>query len=387
MKLKEKSIKAMVYIFCFLVFVGTIISVFKPQAEYSEKEKRILETRPELDLESFLDGDFQQTYENYLNDQFFARDLWVKLSVNTEILLGKKDINGVYIGKDGYLLEKYEDSDFDADLLEENIYILSDFLNYMEEEYGKKHVTCMMVPSKATIMEKKLPKYAAPYSESKIIRALKEELETPANLIDLSKVLKKHSDEEIFYRTDHHWTSLGAYYAYTEWAKKTKHKVKEKKDFSIETAFEDFYGTTYNKVQCKVKPDKIELWKTKKSLKVDIDDGKKKKKFDTIYFPEEAKKSDDDYSVFFSGNTKQIVIDVKGNHTGKTLLVIKDSFANSFVPFLLDDYDRIIMLDLRYRKDSIFSVFEEYPDISDILVLNNVEKFAEDVHLMFLEEE
>ena len=257
----------------------------------------------------------------------------------------------------------------------------------MEEEYGKKHVTCMMVPSKATIMEKKLPKYAAPYSESKIIRALKEELETPANLIDLSKVLKKHSDEEIFYRTDHHWTSLGAYYAYTEWAKKTKHKVKEKKDFSIETAFEDFYGTTYNKVQCKVKPDKIELWKTKKSLKVDIDDGKKKKKFDTIYFPEEAKKSDDDYSVFFSGNTKQIVIDVKGNHTGKTLLVIKDSFANSFVPFLLDDYDRIIMLDLRYRKDSIFSVFEEYPDISDILVLNNVEKFAEDVHLMFLEEE
>lgn len=387
MKLKEKSIKAMVYIFCFLVFVGTIISVLKPQAEYSEKEKRVLETRPELDLDSFLEGDFQQTYENYLNDQFFARDLWVKLSVNTEILLGKKDINGVYIGKDGYLLEKYEDSDFDADLLEENIYILSDFLNYMEEEYGKKHVTCMMVPSKSTIMSKKLPKYAKPYSESKIIKALKEELETPSNLIDLSKVLKKHSEEEIFYRTDHHWTSLGAYYAYREWAKKTKHKVKEKEDFTIETAFDDFYGTTYNKVQCKVKPDKIELWKTKKSLKVEIDDGKKKKKFDTIYFPEEAKKSDDDYSVFFSGNTKQIVIDVKGNHTGKTLLVIKDSFANSFVPFLLDDYDRIIMLDLRYRKDSIFSVFEEYPDISDILVLNNVEKFAEDVHLMFLEEE
>lgn len=385
--MKEKSIKAMVCLFCFLVFVGTIISVLKPQSDYSKKEKRVLETRPELDLDSFLDGDFQQTYENYLNDQFFARDLWVKLSVNTEILLGKKDINDVYIGKDGYLLEKYKDSDFDADLLEDNIYILSDFLNYMEEEYGKKHVTCMMVPSKSTVMSQKLPRYASSYSESKIIKALKAELETPSNLLYLSKVLKKHNDEEIFYRTDHHWTSLGAYYAYTEWAKKTKHKAKEKDDFAIETAFDDFYGTTYNKVQCKVKPDKIELWKTKKSLKVEMDDGKKKTKYDTIYFPEEAKKSDDDYSVFFSGNTKQIVVDVKGNHTGKTLLVIKDSFANSFVPFLLDDYDRIIMLDLRYRSDSIFSVFEDYPDITDILVLNNVEKFAQDTHLMFLEEE
>ena len=84
-----------------------LVSVLLPQKDFSVTENRLLEQRPELLPEDILSGDYQETYETYLNDQFVARDRWVDLAVNTEKLMGRRDVNGIYVGKDGYLLEKY----------------------------------------------------------------------------------------------------------------------------------------------------------------------------------------------------------------------------------------------------------------------------------------
>ena len=137
-----------------VLFVSTLaafflISVVKPQKDFSRTENRYLEQRPELSLEDIFSGDFQETYENYLNDQFIARDQWVDFAVHYEKLLGHKDANGIYLGKDGYLLEKYEDGDFSVQQMNDNIGILGEFLNRMTDEYGAEHVNCLFVPGKA----------------------------------------------------------------------------------------------------------------------------------------------------------------------------------------------------------------------------------------------
>ena len=139
---------------------NTFIYHIVPQKEFSVLENRSLETRPEFRLSDLLNGDYQEHYETYLNDQMFQRDRWVSLAVTLERLAGKKEINGVYIGKDGYLLEKYDDSDLEDVQIEENIRILSSFLNDAAARYGKKRTTFLMIPDKAAALPDKLPAYA-----------------------------------------------------------------------------------------------------------------------------------------------------------------------------------------------------------------------------------
>ena len=240
----------------------TFIYHIVPQKEFSVLENRSLETRPEFRLSDLLNGDYQEHYETYLNDQMFQRDRWVSLAVTLERLAGKKEINGVYIGKDGYLLEKYDDSDLEDVQIEENIRILSSFLNDAAARYGKKRTTFLIIPDKAAALPDKLPAYANAGIEkdNSVLTALKSRLSEPEIVLDAGPILRDHQDEYIYYRTDHHWTTLGAWYAYRAWARHTGHPAKALEDFSRETIFDDFYGTTYNKVHIKVPADEVELF-------------------------------------------------------------------------------------------------------------------------------
>ena len=373
-----------------VLFVGTLafsffLSVLFPQKEFSATENRPLEQRPELCVEDILSGDFQETYENYLNDQFPGRDRWVNLAVGTDRLLGQKDVNKIYLGKDGYLLEKYSDGDFDERQSEDNIGILGEFLNRMTEQYGKEHVDCFFVPGKAAALSKKLPKFVEPYDEQEIISAVLDELEEPEVLTDLTDIMQKHENEYIYYRTDHHWTTLGAYYAYEAWCEKKKEVPVSLSSYQREVVSNSFYGTSYNKSHQRVKKDTIELFHgpvESGGIHVDWDDGEEEA--DSWYW-KDALRTHDQYQVFFNGNTAKITVDT-GNKNGKTLLLLKDSYSNCFVPFLAEHYNRIIMIDLRYCSDCIDDIMEEYPDISDVMVMYNVEKFQQDDHMELLAE-
>lgn len=373
--MKKRNIVSLV-LFCGILAVFTALSIFGEEQEFSEKENRILQTKPEIYPEALLDGSFQEEYEAYLNDQFTHRDSWVDLSVKMSRAAGKKDINGVYIGKDGYLLEKYTDEDFNSETVEENIYYLSDFLNVMTEEYGAEHVNCLMVPAKANVLENKLPVHAVGYPEERIISEIRGSLEEPGILLDLTDTLKEHQDEYIYYRTDHHWTTLGAYYAYAAWAERTGHKAKLPEAYTIETAASDFYGTTYNKVYLKVPADNVQLFRSRgQRVSVDQNDGEKVS--DSFYFPDDIEDESDKYRVFLGGNTAKIEIETNAD-TDKRLLLIKDSFANCFVPFLAEDYGKITMIDFRYYSDTLDVLMEECGDFTDLLVMYNVEKFMQD---------
>lgn len=186
------------------------------QRTYSPVEKRELQTRPEISITKVLDGRFQKKYESYLRDQFPGRDHWVSFQTDMELFMGKNEIHNVYIGENHYLLEHYTEKEFDPQQISKNLQALEKFVGKAKQN-ADVHV--MMVPTKSWVLREKLPAFAPHYKEQKFYDALQQKLEKEDVLISVEPVLDAHKEEEIYYRTDHHWTTLGAWYAYEQYTK------------------------------------------------------------------------------------------------------------------------------------------------------------------------
>ena len=341
------------------------------QRTYSPVEKRELQTRPEISITKVLDGRFQKKYESYLRDQFPGRDHWVSFQTDMELFMGKNEIHNVYIGKNHYLLEHYTEKEFDPQQISKNLQALEKFVGKTKQN-ADVHV--MMVPTKSWVLREKLPAFAPHYKEQKFYDALQQKLEKEDVLISVEPVLDAHKEEEIYYRTDHHWTTLGAWYAYEQYTKAVGgdlQRAQGKKKFRCIS--KDFYGTTYAKINYARQADKIEIYEPADKLRVVYNMGEKKTK--TLY-DFSFLKTADQYSVFTGGN--QAVLEITGGiKNGKTLLLIKDSFANSILPFLAEDYEKLVVVDLRQLNVSGDRLLEMFSP-TDILILYNSAQFAQD---------
>lgn len=341
------------------------------QRTYSPVEKRELQTRPEISITKVLDGRFQKKYESYLRDQFPGRDHWVSFQTDMELFMGKNEIHNVYIGKNHYLLEHYTKKEFDPQQISKNLQALEKFVGKAKQN-ADVHV--MMVPTKSWVLREKLPAFAPHYKEQKFYDALQQKLEKEDVLISVEPVLDAHKEEEIYYRTDHHWTTLGAWYAYEQYTKAVGgdlQRAQGKKKFRCIS--KDFYGTTYAKINYARQADKIEIYEPADKLRVVYNMGEKKTK--TLY-DFSFLKTADQYSVFTGGN--QAVLEITGGiKNGKTLLLIKDSFANSILTFLAEDYEKLVVVDLRQLNVSGDRLLEMFSP-TDILILYNSAQFAQD---------
>lgn len=341
------------------------------QRTYSPVEKRELQTRPEISITKVLDGRFQKKYESYLRDQFPGRDHWVSFQTDMELFMGKNEIHNVYIGKNHYLLEHYTEKEFDPQQISKNLQALEKFVGKAKQN-ADVHV--MMVPTKSWVLREKLPAFAPHYKEQKFYDALQQKLEKEDVLISVEPVLDAHKEEEIYYRTDHHWATLGAWYAYEQYTKAVGgdlQRAQGKKKFRCIS--KDFYGTTYAKINYARQADKIEIYEPADKLRVVYNMGEKKTK--TLYDVSFLKTADQ-YSVFTGGN--QAVLEITGGiKNGKTLLLIKDSFANSILPFLAEDYEKLVVVDLRQLNVSGDRLLEMFSP-TDILILYNSAQFAQD---------
>lgn len=366
--------------------IGAVLPAVMPQKEHSVRENRMLQTRPQAALSDILNGSYQEQYEIYLNDQMPFRDAWVRMAAGLERLVGRQEIKGVYIGKDGYLIEKNSPSDFDAGQIEENTRLLAAFLNDAVKRFGKERVSCLLLPDKAAAVPNRLPDFVDGMTaeEEGVAATLKSQLDEPDILPDMGEALRAHQEEYIYYRSDHHWTTLGAYYAYCVWAEATGHAAGSIDDYGREEIFKDFYGTSYNKAPVGAAPDYVELFHSddEDGISVNFDDGERVS--DSFYFPQEAAEGFNRYNVFFSKNTAKIEITTQAD-TKRRLLVIKDSFANCFIPFLAGDYERIIMVDFRYGNQNVYDLLESYDGVTDILVLYNIKNFIQDTNFHALD--
>ena len=308
-------------------------------------------------------------FDGFVSDHIALRDGWTALKAGVTILTGRRDNRGVYLGDD-CLIENLAKPDETITKL--NTAAIDEFA----KRTGKQ-TFLLLAPTASEIERGRLPPFAATYDESGYIMQVGRSLRN-AQLIDTVSALKAHSGEYIYYRTDHHWTTLGAYYAYTAASGMLGYTPLGKSAFDIEKVTDTFNGTLYSKSGYRtVTPDSISLYLPKAGPPLStlvIGTGGSTKIYDSIYFKKMLSVKDK-YSVFFDGN--QACEDIFTTSEGKRLLVIKDSYAHSFVPFLMNHYSRITMLDMRYlvqKPDDTVRL----SDYDQVLFLYNVETFGSD---------
>ncbi|MFR8548139.1 MAG: DHHW family protein [Lachnospiraceae bacterium] len=362
-------------LFCILIFGFTIATMIKPDTEYSESENRTLAKMPELTAESVLSGEFEADYETYLTDQFVARDAWIGLKTDVERAMFKRESKDIYFADDGYLIEKHTGA-FTTDTAALNVRVLGEFARMYQEQF-QDHMTVMVVPNAVDILKDKLPPFASPYDEEAYLTQIEQAL--PEGVwFDTSDILRAHSDEEIYYRTDHHWETLAAFYVYQQWAKQQGFAVPQASDYEIETVTEAFEGTVQSKLGIDAQKDSIEIYKQKEDIFYTVQKGDGGEIGYSVY-DRTALETKSKYDIFFGGNHALVRIGTRAGK-GRRLLVIKDSYAHCFVPFLLEEFDAIDMLDIRYYNQKVSELIAQ-GDYTDLLFLYNASGFAEDTSI------
>lgn len=356
-----------------LTFAGVILSLsvlnaIKPDKEFSDKENRVLKQLPKFTIERLKDGEFSADIDTYINDQFIGRDNFVMFKSDIERLLGKKENNGVYFGSNGYLFEKY--NGIDEEIVSKNINAINSFVNKT-----KLNTTFALIPNSSEIYKEYLPNYVDE-SQTDVLDYVHNNISSNINLLNSKDILTKHKSEYIYYKTDHHYTTLGAYYIYEQLGKEMGYTPLSKDDFTIEKVSDSFEGTYYSKGNNKFLPkDEMYYFLSGIEDNVKLSYNYNTKETDTFYNRDYLSKKDK-YASFLDNNNPIIEIST-GIKNGKSLLVFKDSYAHCLIPFLANHYENIVVLDLRYFNTPIEDMLEKY-DFDNCLLLYNVNTFNSD---------
>lgn len=365
-----------VIVFCLLIFGFTAATILSPTVGFSETENRVLAEMPEVKIDTILSGDFESDYEEYLTDQFVMRNQWISLKTSVERLLLKRESKDIYFAKDDYLIEKHTGS-YKTQMAQRNLAVLTEFAQQYEERFGQSHLSILIVPNAVDILQDKLPPFADPGGGNTYLEKIEKSL--PEGVwFDGASVLREHTDEEIYYRTDHHWKTLAAFYVYQAWAKRQGYIVPELTDYEIQMVTDCFEGTIQSKLGIGTEGDTIELFFPLTEYAYTVYRESTKKTENSLY-DYAALDTKDKYAVFLGGNESFLRIRTAAPNERK-ILVIKDSYANCFIPFMLGEFQEIDVLDLRYTNQRLSGILSE-GGYTDILILYNASGFAEDMSI------
>ena len=354
------------------ILVGILWSLIQKDKDYSETENRMLAQKPELTLSSLSSGKFMKDMENYVTDQFFFRNQWIKLKLTEDMVIGKRESNGVYIVKKHHLLEIQDEPDKQA------VATTSKAIADFSAKHQDLNQVMTLVPNAAYICNQLRPMNAPVHDQSEDISFVQNIVGTSINFVDLTDTMKLHKTEEIYYKTDHHWTSLGAQYAFEALAPALNIENLST-DYTSYPVTHNFQGTLTSKSGYTRAEDTIDIY-VYNNLHVDslVNYVDEQRKTASIY-ESSALEQKDKYEVFFGGNHTRIDIDSPGA-PNRSLLIFKDSYANCFVQFLLPYYRNITIIDPRYYYDDIEHLISER-GVTDILYLYNVNTFMSDTSL------
>ncbi len=357
-----------------VIVLVNMINLLTPDKDKSLNESRALQGFPTFSVSSLLDGSFGSQLEDYVTDQFFMRDNWITLKLNGDKALGKKETNGVILGKGGYLMEDPDEVDYTN--VDKNIAALNSFA---QSHTGLK-INMAIIPNNVTTMKDYLPKNIPVRDQTQDLAYLMNNLDAGINFIDTTATLKAHEDDYIYYRTDHHWTSLGAYYAFMDMASDLG--ISDPiSSYNVYTVTDSFEGTMSSKSGSHIKKyrDSIEVYTpagVDSQFYVLYNDTYEKS---ASLYQSDKLNDKDKYTVFLGGNHPQVTINTTVNN-GKVLLLIKDSYANSFVQFLTPYYEEIVMIDPRYYYESVSSIIDS-ESVTDVLFLYNCNTYMGDTSL------
>lgn len=361
-------------IFLIIIFSFPILHLSFKDKEFSQIENRPLESFPKLTKKDFLSGEFSKNLNSYLEDHFPFRNNFISLKSSFEILMGRTDINEIYLGDNNYLIEMFDKIDFET--TKRNIELINDFSQ-------DKNVTLMLIPTSTEILKEYLPEFSLRVDQKEYLNYIGNSLNENIKFINPIYALNSNKNKYIYYRTDHHYTTLGAYYSYLKFCEEFNITPYLLEDFNIKEVSTNFLGSLFSKVIIPYQErDVVNIFEPKKEnkLKVYYSNGKIS---NSLYEFSHLNNPRNIYNIFLDNNHPTIKITTSINNN-KKICVIKDSYANSFIPFLSNHFEEIHVIDLRFYSSNITNYLKEN-DLKDILFYYNVKNFSEDNYLIFIE--
>ncbi len=369
----SKIFSAVAVVLLLVLSVSALIfPLATPDKEYSETENRYLAGFPDMNLKSVLSGRFMTDFEEYLSDHFSFRDNIVSAKTFIARILGKTEVNNVYIGKDNRLFE------VPSRLDDENTAEIIDSINSFSEKCGIENQYFLLAPNACYVHSEFLPDALVAENQREIINTIYDELSEKLCTVDVCLPLIKHNDELLYFRTDHHWTHKGAYYAFEELSEAMKldgdavsyEEIVFSNGFSGTLASSSGINEAYDKLCAYVPEDYLGKYYVYNYATQE----KSPSVFDLTKL-----ENKNQYEVFFGGNFGRIAIQTD-NMNEKYLLIFKDSYANSLIPMLIPHFEKIVIIDPRYFTDDISNILAD-DNFTHLLFLYNLNTLLEDTVL------
>ena len=357
----------------FCAFLGgmALLSLLLPKESFSELENRYLQKAPTLSLSAIESGKFMEEAEDYVSDHIAGRDFWVALKAWSERLSGKGENEGVYFGKEDTLLNRVADPDEER---------LSQAMNYLNRLAEQSEVPTYfgVIPTSSAIWHERLPKGAPTADEESAIRELNGE--SRAAVVDIYDALTAHAGEDVYYRTDHHWTADGAYYAYEAYCE-SKDLLPISRGRHEKREFDGFLGSFYNDTKSKKlqkHPDTVTAYEPiSKNISMVCEEANGSKPTYKVIYDVSKHPASLKYNAFLAGDHAYSKITNEDLTDGSSCVVVKESFGNAFVPFLVDHYQTVHVIDYRYWNQDLIS-FVEKKQADDLIFVNNLSMIRSD---------
>lgn len=390
------------FILCFSVWC-----LVAPKQTFSENENRALASWPVYSFATLKDGSYMSGIQTYLSDHFPLRDPFMTLKTKYEMLSGREEINDIYLAKDGYYIEAYKTP-------KQQKKIITQFQKLQDAitTDAKENVRVMLVPTAISTYNAKLPSCAPDQGVLRQVDTMNEIYAALPNMqkVDAWSALQTAAAQEntdrtqasgdadgaqpvadagdadrdtstadgLYYHTDHHWTTHGAYVGYQAYCNAAGLSPIPEADFQKTCVTTDFHGTIFSKLHDSTVPgDAITLYEyPANQLTVSYPDTGEVT--DTLYNRDYLAQKDK-YSVFLNNLHPLVEITNARADSDRQLVLIKDSYANSMVPFLVHHYQKIYVFDTRYYRFGPSSFINEHPEVTDVLLLYNMNTIDTDL--------
>lgn len=378
--MKKKAEQLLVILFVGTLFLLSMLFFLLPHQRFSELENRYLQRPPKLTLENVLSSKYAEEAENYVTDHFPFRNKWLWAKSVSEQARLQQENNGIYKGEAEYLFEKFLQPNYEK--LQEYI----EALNVFSGNHPDVDMTLMLAPTSVGLYPERLPWLAPSYSQEKVNNYIGDQLKKEVTYLDGFNFLRPHVSESIYYRTDHHWTTYGAYLAYVAYAEKKGWQPLSQREFLIREVSNSFLGSYHTRSQFQgLSPDTIEAYLPHEQVATELFIADTNEKLTNMY-DESFLQKKDQYSYFLGGVHALMTIksDLDAQHIEQEkLLIIKDSYAHNVIPFLTNHVSEIHVIDIRYYNGSIAEYMSENA-LKNVLYLFNTATFVDEASLLKL---
>ncbi len=378
--MKHLSERLLVVGFVSSTFLIALLFFILPHHRFSELENRYLQAAPQLTWDNLISKKFAEETESFITDHFPFRDKWLWVKSTSEQARLQQENNGIYQGKDGYLFEKFLEPDY------KKVQRYAESVNQFASNHPTVKMTFMLAPTSIGIYPERLPWLAPSYSQKKVNQFIEESMQNDLNFMNGINILEQHATEPVYYRTDHHWTTFGAYLAYVAYAEQQGWQPFSLKDFSIKTVSNSFLGSYHTRSQFTgLTPDTIQTYTPLNPVHTEMYIADTDQTVTSMY-DESFLAKKDQYSYFLGGVHALMKLTTALDPqqiAQEKLLVIKDSYAHNVLPFLTNHVPEIHVIDLRFYNGDI-GVYLSENDIKDVLFLFNTATFVEDAALLKL---